>query len=195
MHQGSFKKVCLWLLTIALFAAHLYFRSQVHADEIEWQEIFVRSGECRIAFPSLPQMIEQKLKLDHEGAYLTYDVYLAPYRDQSVCLLLVAQYPNEVPAGSEVAGLEGLLRGILHQHPENRVVFADMGKHQGYPAMNFMVQSGKNFFRGRAIMIGNQLYLIAMEGAKQHFQEAMFQKFLKTFRIAKQEMSAPVEEH
>jgi hypothetical protein len=183
MRREAIKKIGLWVLTIALIAAHIFFRSQAHAEQNGWKEIYTRNGDCRIAFPALPQMIEQKLKLNQEGSQLAYDVYLAPYSEHSICVLLVAQYPKPIPSGSEMLGLEGLLKGIINQHPENRLVFADMVQMQGFPALNFMVESGKNFFRGQAVMVGSKLYMIAMEGVKQRFEEPVFQRFLKSFHL------------
>ena len=144
---------------------------------------YTRTGDCRIAFPTLPQMIEQKLKLNEEGLHLAYDVYLAPYSEHAICVLLVAQYPKPIPQGSEKIGLEGLLKGIVSQHPDNRLVFAKMVQMQGFPALNFKVESGKNFFRGQAVMVGSKLYMIAMEGVKQSFEESVFQRFLQSFHL------------
>ena len=80
-------------------------------------------------------------------------------------------------------GLQGLLKGIIGQHPENQLVFAEMIQIQGFPALNFMVESGKNFFRGQAVMVGGKLYLIAMEGVKLRFEESTFQRFLQSFQL------------
>lgn len=183
MYREKMKKPGFWILAIALFAAHLFFRSQAHAETDGWREIYARSGECSISFPVLPQMVEQKLKLNHENLYLSYDVYLAPYREHAICLLLVALYPKELSAGSEATGLEGLMKGILNQHPDNQLVFADMSKLQGFPSINFMVQSGNHCFRAQAVMVKNRLFMIAMEGSKDHFEEAVFQRFLKSFKL------------
>ena len=49
--------------------------------------------------------------------------------------------------------------------------------------MNFLVQSGKSYFRGQALMVGNKLFLIAMEGRKGTLQEAIFTRFLKSFQL------------
>ena len=59
MHREKLKTIGLWILTIALIAAHIFFRSQAQAETV-WKEIYTRSGDCRISFPSLPQMVEQK---------------------------------------------------------------------------------------------------------------------------------------
>ncbi len=184
MSREITKKIRLWVLVFALFAAHVFFRSVAHAEEGDsWKEVQARSGDCRISFPALPQMIEQSFKVNEAGMRLSYDVYLAPYLDRGVCLLLVAQYPAPLAKGHETAGLEGLLRGIIGQHPENQLVFAELLDMSGSPALTFLVQSGKNYFRGFAVMVGSKLYLIAMEGRKQHFEEAVFQKFFKSFQL------------
>jgi hypothetical protein len=184
MSRQTIKKTSIWLLAIGLMIAHVFFRNQVEAGAIaDWKQIHSRAGDCRISFPVLPQMIQQGFDVDEKGGRLTYDVYVAPYQDKGLCLLLVAQYPTAIPAGQEVLGLEGLVRGIVSQHPENKLVFAELGEFEGYPALTFMVQSGKNYFRAQAVMVRSKLFMIAMEGRKQHFEENVFQHFLKSFSL------------
>lgn len=186
MRREAVKKIGLWMLVITLFAAHLFFRSQAHAEMGGWKEIYARTGDCRISFPVLPQIVEQKLKLNKDGLHLSYDVYLAPFSEHEVCLLLVAHYPKDLPTGAEMSGLEGLIKGILNQNVENKLIFAEKIELHGFPAINFMVQSGKNYFRAQAVMAQNRLYMIAMEGMRERFKEAVFQRFLKSFRLTPQ---------
>ena len=128
-------------------------------------------------------MVQQSLKLNEKGMKLIYDIYLSPYQGKAVCLLLVAQYPTALPEGQELLGLEGLLKGIMGQHPDNQLVFAEVFDMQGFPSVTFLVQSGENYFRGQALMVGNKLFLIAMEGKKANFEEPTFQRFLKSFKL------------
>jgi hypothetical protein len=116
---------------------------------------------------------------------LSYDVYLAPFEDRGVFLLLVATYPLPVAGGQEIAGLEGLVRGIVNHHPENRLVYANVIEFASKPAVNFLVQSGKSYFRGHAVMVGNRLFLVAMEGKAGDLDEKTFNRFLKSFQISK----------
>lgn len=180
------KTIGLWILTIVLIAAHIFFRSQAQADSpatVVWQEISARSGDCQISFPTSPQVVEQQLQLGQEGLQLAYDVYLAPYQERAICLLLVATYPKSLTEHSEAEGLDGLLRGIVGQHPDNKLLFAERIRQQGFPALSFMVQSRESFFRGLAVMVGNKLYMVAMEGIGRDFDEGAFQKFLGSFRL------------
>ncbi len=186
MNKSVVKKIGIWFLAFSLFAFHLLFRSVAHAEVRghSWQKIFAKSGECHISFPTAPQMIQQTLPLSDGVNQLTYDVYLAPHEEKGVFLLLVATYPMPMSGGHEVAGLEGLLNGIVGHNPENQLVFADIVDLHGHPAMNFLVEGGSSYFRGNALMVGNKLYLIAMEGHKGMMDEAVYNRFLQSFKLS-----------
>lgn len=184
MSRTKFKTVGIWFLAFSLFAFHVLFRTVGHADDgAGWREIFTKQGECNISFPCTPQMIQQSLPLADGVNRLSYDVYLAPHEDKGVYLLLVATYPAPISGGHEVAGLEGLLSGIVNHNPDNQLIYADLTQLNGHPAMDFLVEGGKSYFRGQATMVGNKLYLIAMEGLKGKLDEAAYIKFLKSFKI------------
>lgn len=178
------KKIGIWFLAFSLFAVHVLFRSVAHAEtKPTWQKVFAKSGECHISFPTDPQMIQQTLPLADGVNRLSYDVYLAPHEDKGVFLLLIATYPTALDQGHEVAGLEGLLSGIVNHNPENELVYADLIDYNGRPAMNFLVEGGNSYFRGQALMVGNKLYLIAMEGRKGKMNEAVYTRFAKSFQL------------
>lgn len=185
MNKILAKKIGIWFLAFSLFAFHLLFRSVAHADSSSsWMKIFAKSGECHISFPSSPQMIQQTLPLADGVNRLSYDVYLAPHEEKGVFLLLIATYPNALTGGHEIAGLEGLLNGIVNHNAGNELVYADLVDLHGHPAVNFLVEGGDNYFRGTALMVGNKLYLIAMEGMRTHMDEATFVRFLKSFKLS-----------
>lgn len=186
MNKTIMKKISIWALAGALFAAHLFFRTLAHAETDSgpgWKHIFAKHGECKISFPSTPQVIEQSFPLSDGAGTLKYDVYLAPFEDRGVFMLLVATYPMALSGGHEVAGLEGLLRGIVGHHPENKLLFADLVDLYGYPAINFLVEGRATYFRGQALMVGNKLFLIAMEGARGTLDEPAYTRFLKSFTL------------
>lgn len=187
MKNTTMKKVGIWCLAIGLFMVHLLCRTTAHAGENHWQQFPSANGECEIAFPSQPSFMEQSLQLPEGKGVLHYEVYLAPFDDRKgVFMLLIATYPSAVNSGNEIAGLEGLVRGIVNHHPENKLVFANLLEFSEYPALTFLVQSSANYFRGQAVMIDNKLYLIAMEGKKGEMNEKTFNHFLQSFRLADQ---------
>jgi hypothetical protein len=183
MAQQSKKKVGIWILALGLFMAHLLFRSVAHADEGSvWRTIQTKGGECSIAFPASPQLVEQALNLPN-GQMLFYDVYLAPFENKGILLFLVASYPSALQPGQENLGVEGLLSGIVGHRPDNHLVFAEPTEIAGHPGMTFLVQSQNHYFRGQALMLGNKLYLIAMEGKKDLAEENVFLRFAKSFKL------------
>lgn len=183
MKTRTTKKVGIWILAASLFMAHFFFRSSVHADTgPAWKQVYAKGGDCFISFPTPPQILSQALDLP-EGQKLLYDVYLSPFETKGVFLLLVATYPTELLKGHEIAGIEGLLQGIINHHPENALVFSNFVQINGNPAMNFLVQNGQSYFRGQAVMVGNKLYLLAMEGKKEFLEESTFIQFVKSFQL------------
>lgn len=183
MRSRTSKKIGIWIFTATLFMAHLFLRS-AHADSgtTGWKQIYAKSGECMVSFPTAPQMLSQTLDLN-EGQKLVYDVYLSPFESKGVFLLLVATYPAELLQGHEIAGIEGLLQGILNHNSENSLVFSEVVEIDGNPAMTFLVQNGESYFRGQAVMVGNKLFLLAMEGKKEFLEEKVFLQFVQSFQL------------
>ena len=183
MKNQATKKVGIRILSFTLFMAHLFFRSVAHADVgPAWKQIYAKGGDCLISFPTPPQMLQQALNLP-DGQKLLYYIYLAPVESKGVFLLLVATYPSPLSEGHEIAGVEGLLKGIVGHHPNNSLLFSELIEIDGHQAMNFLVQSDLSYFRGQALMVGNKLFLIAMEGKKEFLEENVFSRFVKSFRL------------
>lgn len=184
------KKIGIWFLAFSLFFAHFVLRNVAHADTgSAWKQMYAKGGECSISFPSPPQMITQTLNLP-EGGKLFYDIYLAPFENKGVFLLLVATYPGALTTGHELAAVEGLMQGIVAHHPGNTLEFAEEIQVDGHLGMTFLVKSDSSYFRGQAIMVGNKLYLIAMEGKKSSLEENTFSRFVKTFQISRSALNS-----
>lgn len=187
MRKELVKKLGIWFLAFSLLATHIFLQSVAHADEgSSWNLMISRTGDCRIHFPARPQMVQQSFQVSEDGTRLHYDVYLAPFEDKGVCLLLIAQYPLPVVPGNELAGLEGLLNGIIGHSPDNMLSFAKVIDVGGVPGVDFLVHSKSNYFRGIAFMIESKLYLIAMEGKKEFLNEKVFGKFSNSFQLTEE---------
>jgi hypothetical protein len=183
MNRELVKKIGIWFLAFSLTAAHLFFRSVADAQEVSNNWPLATTQEFQVAFPEKPHVIQRTMRLGEGEGSLRYDVYLAPINERAICLLLVATYPRPLAAGHEMAGLEGLLKGIMGHHPDNQLVFAKGIKALGSPAIDFLIQSGTNYFRGRALMKGSKLYLLAIEGRKGEQSEEQFQSYFQSFQI------------
>lgn len=184
--RRSIKKIEVWILILSLLAAHFIFRSVIYAD-IETRSVPIslfhtENETCSIDFPSQPTLIQKSLHVS-EGKKLNYDIYLAPFEEKKMFMLLIATYPLPVSGGHEVSGLEGLLQGIVEHHPENRLIFAEFVESFEQPAIDFLVENATSYFRGHALMSGNKLYLIAIEGGKADSDESTFHHFLKSFKL------------
>lgn len=151
---------------------------------IAWQEFHSTEGRCSMNFPKNPDHISEKMRLPDEGFDLTYDAYISALDQKTVFLLLVAQYPDFVDESYAKMSLEGFLNGVLTHNPNNQLIFADLALVQGHEALDFFIRTGGRYFKGRAVMVKNSLYLMAMECEVQNYDEAQYAKFVDSFQLS-----------
>ncbi|MCH9625663.1 MAG: hypothetical protein S4CHLAM123_08410 [Chlamydiales bacterium] len=152
-------------------------------QNVNWKEFYSTVGRCSLKFPTPPEHISEKMSVPEEGYDLKYDAYISPQNKESVYMLLIAQYPEFVDQSLAQASLEGFLNGILANNPQNQLLFADMLLVEGNPALDFFIRTKNVYFKGRAIMVKNQLYLMAMECQVQNYDEAGYNFFVKSFKF------------
>jgi hypothetical protein len=153
------------------------------SQESVWKDFYSTSGKCSLKFPCAPEHISEKMSVPEEGYELKYDAYISSKDKKSVYMLLIAQYPEFVDQSLAQASLEGFLNGILSNNPGGQLLFADMLLVEGKPALDFFIRTGGVYFKGRAIMVQNQLYLMAMECEVQNYDEGGYKLFVNSFKF------------
>ena len=81
--------------------------------------------------------------------------------------------------------LEGFLNGILSHNPGNQLIFADLLLVNGHEALDFFIRTGPVYFKGRAMMVKNHLYLMAMECEVASYDESKYNMFVNSFQLHK----------
>jgi len=149
-----------------------------------WQEFHSVVGKCTMKFPKYPDHLSEKMRLPEEGFDLKYDAYISALDQKTVFLLLIAQYPDFVDESYARMSLEGFLNGILTHNPNNQLIFADLSLVSGHEALDFFIRTGGVYFKGRALMVKNSLYLMAMECEVQNYDEMHYNAFVSSFQLA-----------
>lgn len=185
--NSFFKKVNWALLGVGLsmatpfsFASEAASIQEVTAGK-NWQQISMAPGKCSMKFPSAPEHVSETMQMDGVEFSLQYDAFIASSETKSIFMLLVAQYPDFVDEQFAHMSLEAFLNGILTHNPNNQLLFADLVLVEGYEALDFFIRSGPMYFKGRALMIKNQLYLMAMECEVQNYDESHYNAFVNSF--------------
>lgn len=150
---------------------------------VGWKEYHASSGNCSMIFPADPEHISEKMVMPDEGFELNYDAYISAADQQTIFMLLVARYPEFVDEAYAQMSLEGFLNGILTHNPSNQLLFADLVLVNGHEALDFFIRTGNVYFKGRAVMVKNSLYLMAMECEIPHFDEVRYNQFVESFKI------------
>jgi hypothetical protein len=158
-------------------------KKEALVGEIAWQEFRTPEGRCSMHFPKSPDHLSEKLRLPKEGFDLKYDAYISAVDQRTVFLLLIAQYPEFVDESYARMSLEGFLNGILTHNPNNQLIFADLSLVGGHEALDFFIRTGGVYFKGRALMVKNSLYLMAMECEVQNYDEGSYNKFVNSFAL------------
>lgn len=148
-----------------------------------WKEFHSIAGKCSMSFPDYPEHVSEQFRMEEGGYSLSYDAYISSADQKKVFMLLIAQYPDFVDESLAQMSLEQFLNGILNHHPSNQLLFADLRLVEGREALEFLIRSGSVYFKGRALMIKNSLYLMAMECEMQHFDEGSFALFADSFKL------------
>jgi hypothetical protein len=151
--------------------------------ERNWQEVKMGPGKCSMKFPNQPEHVSETMQMEGVEFSLQYDAFIASSDTKAIFMLLVAQYPDFVDEQFAHASLEAFLNGILTHNPNNQLLFADLVLVSGYEALDFFIRSGGVYFKGRALMVKNQLYLMAMECEVQHYDENHYNTFVNSFLL------------
>lgn len=155
-------------------------------DVLQWKKFHSVPGKCKVSFPQNPEHVKQVMTLKEDNCDMQYDVYVSTEQNKdAVYMVLIAQYPDYVNESSAELSLECFLNGILTQHPDNELVFADLIEIQGHKGMDFFIKTKGLFFKGRAVMSGSNLYLIAMECEEKLYKEHRFNFFINSFELVK----------
>lgn len=184
MRRVRMRKVALAamiLFSVPVVAEQQSAKTEVVADS--WTDFHSVQGKCSVSLPENPEHVRQLLPMPEEGYNLQYDVYVAAHEQKAVYMMLIAQYPPYVTEQYAEQGLESFLNGILSQNPNNQLVFADLTEVQGFKALDFFIQTGGVYFKGRAIMAQNNLYLLAMECEQGNYLDGNFTHFINSFNL------------
>ena len=155
-------------------------------DVLQWKKFHSVPGKCKVSFPQNPEHVKQVMTLKEDNCDMQYDVYVSTEQNKdAVYLVLIAQYPDYVNESCAELSLECFLNGILTQHPDNELIFADLIEIQGHKGMDFFIKTKGLFFKGRAVMSGSNLYLIAMECEEKLYKEHRFNFFINSFELVK----------
>lgn len=189
MVRGSFKGIlrvcllggCLTCVSPLGFAAESKAKAEILSKD--WLKVESQQGKCSMHFPNAAEHVAETMKIDEEGTELKYDAYISASEAETVFMLLIAQYPDFVDEQFAQMSLEAFLNGILTHGAGAQLLFADMILIQGHEGLDFFIRTGPNYFKGRALMVKNQLYLMAMECKVSNYDEKHYNKFVNSFLL------------
>lgn len=150
-----------------------------------WKKFHSVHGKCMVSLPESPEHVKQMMPFPEQGYNLRYDVYVSAHEKKAVYMMLIAQYPPFINESHAEMSLESFLNGLVTQNHDNELIFADLVNVQGHKALDFFIKSKGVYFKGRAIMAENNLYLLAMECEQNNYLEPNYNHFIESFELVK----------
>jgi len=149
-----------------------------------WEKFYSLQGNCEILFPSKPQHMTQKIPIKEINDYMNYDVYMS-FLDEnnSICMMVIASFPTKIEKDKEKQSLEGFLNGIINHKNEKKLIYAKFSDFKNLNAIDFLLENQNRYFKGKAIILENKLYLIAMEFDNHLDLDKTFQKYIESFNF------------
>lgn len=172
------KKISKWIVMAALLFCVANTNTSFAKESI-WKEFHSINGHCKISFPSIPKHFKEKFLLPKSKAQVSYDAYISPKGSQTVYMMLIANYPHKIEREQEEISLESFVNGLVQKG--GQLVFANFIKWPKATAMEFFIHNNNVFFKGRAIMKHNKLYLIAVESIDDQYEEGQYHEFIDSF--------------
>ena len=154
-------------------------------SEPDWQDFMSVVGEYQVSFPGYAQHVSENVRIKDTEHYIKYDAYIAQKGVEALYMVLIAQYPKGHTMGSGDDALKAFISGIMSQSQDSELGYINFHTFQGHSAVDFMVETAGVYLKGKAIMVGDNLYLIATEGHKAHFSEKDHERFMGSFKLLK----------
>lgn len=141
-------------------------------------------GNCEVIFPSKPHHLKKIIPIARTGQCLNYDAYLSlDEKDDTVCMMVIANFPDKIQEENQKQSLEGFLNGVINHKNDKKLVFADFSEFYNLCAIDFLLQHQNRYFKGKAFIRENRLYLIAMEYNANLNLDEIFEKYIDSFNF------------
>ena len=151
-----------------------------------WEKLHSIEGNCEILFPNKPHHLKQRIPIEKTNEKLNYDVYLSQIdEDNSICMMIIANFPDKIDKINEKQSLEGFFNGIVNHKNEKKIIYADFSDFHDSSALDFLFENQNRYFKGKVFVNENKLYLIAMEYNNYLNLDATFEKYITSFNMKK----------
>lgn len=171
------KKLIVFFFICFIFFSNICF---------SWEKFHSIEGNCEISFPEKPHHIKQVIPIQQTNEQLNYDVYLSLIdKENIICMMVIASFPGEIEQENQKQSLEGFLNGIINHKNDKKIIYASFSKYCSLNSIDFLLESQNRYFKGKAFIKENKLYLVGMEYNSNLNLDNTFEKYINSFHLNK----------
>lgn len=142
-----------------------------------WIQYTSKEGQFQILFPRAPRHAVTKLPFRSPSELVTYDNYVARGDDETLYLLTTALYPISPDGENAKAYLEKFVLQLVTNSRQNKILKLQHTLFESSPAIDFTLLNKEFWTYGRAIFVGNKMFILLVS----NFSDAQAQQNFKTF--------------
>ncbi|MCB1181252.1 MAG: hypothetical protein KDK55_04440 [Chlamydiia bacterium] len=127
---------------------------------IKWEIYRSEDNSFSVMMPVKPEHVEQSIDVPNTNLSIRYDTYVSEPSESVVYVVSVWHYPSEIDMSKPEINLQDGFSGMLSALPGSEVIKMEMGKVDGFDAIEFLVKNEDIYFQGKLILVHNTLYQV-----------------------------------
>lgn len=147
-----------------------------------WQSFNASDGSFSILLPSKPTHNSQQANGSGGITYI-YNSYLVSLSSTTAFIIVNYVYSSPIDVSNPEALLKKYANAFLNSQQGSALVSSASGSYESYPSLDFLIQIGSYYYKGRFILVNQIPYMLAETYAPGTYDDQYYQAFINSFRV------------
>lgn len=148
----------------------------------EWKEFNSTIGNFKVMLPNYPSHEFSDEKIPNSTITFKADTYIA-ISEGVTYMIQFTTYPDQVDISNPENNLEGSINGMVSSTNGNKLISSSMVNHGSNKAIDYLIQNNSTYIKGKNIMVGHSLYIIAVSYETNQLEETKYNRFINSFQL------------
>ncbi len=158
-------------------------------DNDSWKTFSDKETGFSVSFPCDPITSKKTIEIPQSNISISYNTYVCETNKDSVYVVSVWEYPDQVDISKPEVNLQEGFAGMLSALPESQVLLMKSSERDGFKSLEFWVKNDDIFFRGELVSVNHKLYQVFFVYRDNSEEEVIqdYSKFIESFKISEKQ--------
>lgn len=154
-----------------------------------WKTFSDKETGFSVSFPCEPVTSKKTIEIPQSNISITYNTYVCETNKDSVYVISVWEYPEQIDISKPEVNLQEGFAGMLSALPESQVLLMKSSERNGFKSLEFWVKNEDVFFRGELVSVNHKLYQIFFVYRDKEGEEVIkdYSTFIDSFSISEKQ--------